>query len=76
MDSHRNVLDDHSPDSSVLDSVLSQSANLQARQKNAHFLLGRAIVCLLHVQVVQEYERAVIFRLGRLDGGGAKGPGH
>lgn len=29
--------------------------------------------CLL--QVVQEYERAVIFRLGRLMSGGAKGPG-
>ena len=27
------------------------------------------------VQVVQEYERAVIFRLGRLLPGGAKGPG-
>lgn len=27
------------------------------------------------VQVVQEYERAVIFRLGRLLSGGAKGPG-
>ena len=26
-------------------------------------------------QVVQEYERAVIFRLGRLAKGGAKGPG-
>lgn len=26
-------------------------------------------------QVVQEYERAVIFRLGRLLSGGAKGPG-
>ena len=26
-------------------------------------------------QVVQEYERAVIFRLGRLRPGGAKGPG-
>ena len=26
-------------------------------------------------QVVQEYERAVIFRLGRLRQGGAKGPG-
>jgi len=25
--------------------------------------------------VVQEYERAVIFRLGRLSKGGAKGPG-
>ena len=27
------------------------------------------------IQVVQEYERAVIFRLGRLLPGGAKGPG-
>jgi hypothetical protein len=27
------------------------------------------------IQVVQEYERAVIFRLGRLPSGGAKGPG-
>ena len=27
------------------------------------------------VKVVQEYERAVIFRLGRLKSGGAKGPG-
>ena len=36
-------------------------------------------VIILHVtirvQVVQEYERAVIFRLGRLKSGGAKGPG-
>ena len=29
--------------------------------------------CVL--QVVQEYERAVIFRLGRLRPGGARGPG-
>ena len=29
----------------------------------------------LKSQVVQEYERAVIFRLGRLRAGGAKGPG-
>ncbi|GMR32166.1 hypothetical protein PMAYCL1PPCAC_02361, partial [Pristionchus mayeri] len=27
------------------------------------------------IKVVQEYERAVVFRLGRLIGGGAKGPG-
>lgn len=27
------------------------------------------------MQVVQEYERAVIFRLGRLLHGGSKGPG-
>ena len=30
---------------------------------------------LFVVKVVQEYERAVIFRLGRLRAGGAKGPG-
>ncbi|BFZ05924.1 hypothetical protein BsWGS_08963 [Bradybaena similaris] len=30
---------------------------------------------LLCIKVVQEYERAVIFRLGRLVSGGAKGPG-
>ncbi|KPM04035.1 mechanosensory protein 2-like protein 1, partial [Sarcoptes scabiei] len=29
----------------------------------------------LCIKVVQEYERAVIFRLGRLTKGGAKGPG-
>lgn len=29
----------------------------------------------LLTQIVQEYERAVIFRLGRLLPGGAKGPG-
>ena len=32
-------------------------------------------VLLVVSQVVQEYERAVIFRLGRLQPGGAKGPG-
>lgn len=30
---------------------------------------------LYNFKVVQEYERAVIFRLGRLMQGGAKGPG-
>lgn len=30
---------------------------------------------MMKLQVVQEYERAVIFRLGRLLRGGAKGPG-
>lgn len=33
--------------------------------------------CIFNLfQVVQEYERAVIFRLGRLLSGGAKGPGN
>ena len=30
---------------------------------------------LLIFQIVREYERAVIFRMGRLLPGGAKGPG-
>ena len=30
---------------------------------------------LFTIKVVQEYERAVIFRLGRLVAGGARGPG-
>ena len=34
-------------------------------------------ICLksIFAKVVQEYERSVIFRLGRLRAGGAKGPG-
>ena len=32
-----------------------------------------SLLCV--VKVVQEYERAVIFRLGRLLSGGARGPG-
>lgn len=31
--------------------------------------------CCLVIKVVTEYERAVLFRLGRLQSGGAKGPG-
>jgi len=31
--------------------------------------------CCYIVKMVTEYERAVVFRLGRLQGGGAKGPG-
>jgi regulator of protease activity HflC (stomatin/prohibitin superfamily) len=30
----------------------------------------------MSIKVVQEYERAVIFRLGRLLPGGARGPGN
>ena len=33
------------------------------------------IIIKIILKVVQEYERAVIFRLGRLLNGGAKGPG-
>ena len=37
-----------------------------------HFLYEGYICCDTPLQVVQEYERAVIFRLGRLKQGGAK----
>uniref|UniRef100_H2Y8J3 Band 7 domain-containing protein n=1 Tax=Ciona savignyi TaxID=51511 RepID=H2Y8J3_CIOSA len=38
-------------------------------------LLTFPVAICMCVKVVQEYERAVIFRLGRLSKGGAKGPG-
>lgn len=38
-------------------------------------LLIEPLYCAFYYQVVQEYERAVIFRLGRLRKGGARGPG-
>ena len=50
----------------------------------AHMITATSIVLILVslplsllfvVKVVQEYERAVIFRLGRLLSGGARGPG-
>ena len=37
--------------------------------------MGRETTNYIVLQVVQEYERAVIFRLGRLLKGGARGPG-
>ena len=39
------------------------------------FLEKNFLFMKIILQVVQEYERAVIFRLGRLLNGGAKGPG-
>jgi len=39
------------------------------------FLATLPVSLFLCIKVVQEYERAVIFRLGRLQQGGAKGPG-
>ena len=44
---------------------------------NLIMMFSRPIFHMIYViiQVVQEYERAVIFRLGRLLSGGAKGPG-
>ena len=38
-------------------------------------LLSAAPWLTLPRQIVKEYERAVVFRLGRLRSGGAKGPG-
>ena len=38
-------------------------------------LISLPLSLFLVVKVVQEYERAVIFRLGRLLTGGARGPG-
>ena len=38
-------------------------------------LVSLPLSLLFVVKVVQEYERAVIFRLGRLLTGGARGPG-
>ena len=39
------------------------------------FLATLPLSLFMCVKVVQEYERAVIFRLGRLPAGGSKGPG-
>lgn len=41
-----------------------------------NLLLIEPLISFFTLQVVQEYERAVIFRLGRLMAGGAKGPGN
>ncbi len=38
-------------------------------------ILTFPVAVFMTVKIVQEYERAVIFRLGRILGGGAKGPG-
>jgi len=40
-----------------------------------HSKISRSSWHLRNIQVVQQYERAVIFRLGRLLKGGARGPG-
>ena len=49
------------------------------RRSRLSLFLASGILSVSHVplpfQVVQEYERAVVFRLGRLRSGGAKGPG-
>ena len=53
-------------------------ATLSANARCCLSVLTSVALYLIHclwLQVVQEYERAVIFRLGRLLSGGAKGPG-
>ena len=42
---------------------------------NCGFYLFKILIFVIFKQIVQEYERAVIFRLGRLLPGGARGPG-
>ena len=42
---------------------------------DAYYMIIIMIYMYWNDKVVQEYERAVIFRLGRLLEGGAKGPG-
>ena len=51
--------------------------NDKARQTTVAMITINIHDCNLSLcpQVVQEYERAVIFRLGRLPAGGSKGPG-
>lgn len=51
------------------------SGLLLARKCYSCYSLAVLDVIRFDFQVVQEYERAVIFRLGRLLPGGAKGPG-
>ena len=70
----------------TLTHAFSTAESSEERQGFFEVLLtiGSFVICLLTfplslmfcVKVVQEYERAVIFRLGRLLHGGAKGPGN
>ena len=43
------------------------------REEKQSSLTGSLYINL--IQIIQEYERAVIFRMGRIAAGGAKGPG-
>ena len=54
--------------------VLSNSSSV-VKVKYHHSTSLLICVGVFRLQVVQEYERAVIFRLGRLNADGAKGPG-
>ena len=47
----------------------------QCQGKKNFFIVNVIYLIQSSFQVVQEYERAVVFRLGRLRSGGAKGPG-
>jgi hypothetical protein len=75
--SHSTVLVHHRSDLSSVPLPLSQG---QCSLHTSCLNMTRGVI-LCHrdsrvpMQVVQEYERAVIFRLGRLVSGGAKGPG-
>ena len=56
-------------------SFLSEAHEEREKERKRERKREREFPSNCSVQVVQEYERAVIFRLGRLRSGGAKGPG-
>ena len=55
--------------------ILTLPVSIWGCVKVNKYIMRRLCKTLFSYQVVQEYERAVIFRLGRLRSGGAKGPG-
>ncbi|VDM60571.1 unnamed protein product [Angiostrongylus costaricensis] len=55
--------------------ILSYLLILVTLPISACMCIKKDYTAVIYPQVVQEYERAVIFRLGRLMPGGAKGPG-
>ena len=55
--------------------ILTLPVSIWGCVKVNKYIMRRLSKTLFSDQVVQEYERAVIFRLGRLRSGGAKGPG-
>ncbi|ESN96226.1 hypothetical protein HELRODRAFT_163269 [Helobdella robusta] len=57
------------------ESRLAERNDSRRAHNSAKSLVNANIPENIYGQVVQEYERAVIFRLGRLFSGGAKGPG-
>lgn len=63
------------PTSVTFENVCYMNKKNHVISKNTLFSYMQFFSFSCNLQVVQEYERAVIFRLGRLMQGGAKGPG-